>query len=54
MSKCTIASSRGYTDNVGIELDQCWLNGLKSWGHVRKMHGEDVFGGKGSDKFEGE
>ena len=54
MSKCNIASSHGYTGGVGIDLYQCWLNGLKSWGHVWKMHGEDVFGGKCSEKFEGE
>ena len=54
MSKCTIASSCGYTGGVGVELDQYWLNRLKSWGHVRRMYGKDVFGGKGSENFEGE
>ena len=54
ISKCTIASGRGYTGGVGIVLDQCWLNGIKSWGHVKKMHGEDFFGGNVSEKFEGE
>ena len=41
MSKCTIVSVRGYT-------------GGKSWGRVWKMNGEDGFGGKGSENFEGE
>ena len=51
MYKCTIASGHGYTGSVGVELDQFWLNGLKSWGHVWRMHGKDIFGGKGSKNF---
>ena len=54
MSKFTIASARGYTGGVGVELDQCWLNGIKIWGHVKRMHSEDVFGGKDSGNFKGE
>ena len=53
MFKCTTASGRGYTGGIVVELDQCWLNGLKSLGRVWRMHGEDVFGGKVSDNFEG-
>ena len=53
MSNCTTASGSGYTGGFGIELDQCWLNGLKSWVHI-KENTEDVFGRKVSEKFEGE
>ena len=54
MSKRTITSSRGYTCGIGVELDRCWLNGLKGWGHVRIIHGKYVFGGEGSKNFKGE